>query len=155
MPFIWGQNSNILLQIPESDSIESDIYNAQQQKDIVERNIFGMSDCKKMMPEASDNGSQPYRNAFRCFEMAGGKGYPIISACLYGRRQGWFLSLAYQQGCMCAMLLLPAISQSPGGQLYGWLPLSNAYGIFTVAIRPQTIMPTLFLPSKRNSNLIV
>jgi hypothetical protein len=27
------------------------------------------------------------------------------------------------------MLLLPAISQSPRGQLYGWLPLSNAYGI--------------------------
>ena len=24
-----------------------------------------------MMPEASDNGSQPYRNAVRCFEMAG------------------------------------------------------------------------------------
>jgi hypothetical protein len=41
MPLIWGQNSNNLLQIPESDSIESDIYNAQQQKDIVERNNFG------------------------------------------------------------------------------------------------------------------
>ena len=27
----------------------------------------------------------------------------------------------------------PAISQSPRGQLYGWLPLSNAYGIFFVA----------------------
>ena len=26
--------------------------------------------------------------------------------------------------------LSPAISQSPGGQLYGWLPLSNAYGIY-------------------------
>ena len=25
--------------------------------------------------------------------------------------------------------LSPAISQSPRGQLYGWLPLSNAYGI--------------------------
>ena len=24
---------------------------------------------------------------------------------------------------------IPAISQSPKGQLYGWLPLSNAYGI--------------------------
>ena len=31
-----------------------------------------------MMPEASDKGSQPYRNAFRCFEMAGAKVAPLI-----------------------------------------------------------------------------
>jgi len=31
-----------------------------------------------MMPEASDKGSQPYRNAFRCFEMAGMGLHPII-----------------------------------------------------------------------------
>ena len=34
-----------------------------------------------MMPEASDNGSQPYRNAVRCFEMAGAKVAPLISSC--------------------------------------------------------------------------
>ena len=32
----------------------------------------------KRMPEASDNGSQPYRNAVRCFEMAGMGLPPII-----------------------------------------------------------------------------
>ena len=85
MPLIWGQNSNIIWQIPESDSIESDIYNAQQQKDIVERNNFGMSDCKKMMPEASDNGSQPYSRAFRHREMAGGSDNTHIQPCCYAR----------------------------------------------------------------------
>jgi len=30
-----------------------------------------MHDCKGMMPEVSDKGSQPYRNALGCFEMAG------------------------------------------------------------------------------------
>jgi hypothetical protein len=34
------------------------------------------------MPEASDKGSQPYRKAFRFFEMAGAKVIPIITACL-------------------------------------------------------------------------
>ena len=32
----------------------------------------------KRMPEASDKGSQPYRNAVRCFEMAGMGLLPII-----------------------------------------------------------------------------
>ena len=36
---------------------------------------------EKMMPAASDKGSQPYRNAFGCFEMAGARVAPIISAC--------------------------------------------------------------------------
>ena len=57
------------------------ICNAQQQKDIVKRNNNGMPDIERMMPAASDKGSQPYRNAFRCFEMAGAKVAPIISAC--------------------------------------------------------------------------
>ena len=51
------------------------ICNAQQQKDIVKRNNNGMPNIERMMPAASDKGSQPYRNAFRCFEMAG-KEYP-------------------------------------------------------------------------------
>ena len=33
------------------------------------------------MPEASDKGSQPYRNAFGCFEMAG-KDEPHTKPCL-------------------------------------------------------------------------
>ena len=44
------------------------ICNAQQQKDIVKRNNNGMPNIERMMPAASDKGSQPYRNAFRCFE---------------------------------------------------------------------------------------
>ena len=32
----------------------------------------------------------------------------------------------------------PAISQSPGGQLYGWLPLSNAYGISSIATQHKS-----------------
>ena len=51
------------------------ICNTQQQKDIVKRNNNGMPNIERMMPAASDKGSQPYRNAFRCFEMAG-KEYP-------------------------------------------------------------------------------
>ena len=47
------------------------ICNAQQQKEMVEGNNIEIPDCKEMMPEASDKGSQPYRNAFRWFEMAG------------------------------------------------------------------------------------
>jgi len=32
----------------------------------------------KEMPEALDNGSQPYRNALGCFEMAGMGDTPIL-----------------------------------------------------------------------------
>ena len=34
--------------------------------------------------------------------------------------------------------LFPAISQSPRGQLYGWLPLSNAYGIPSIATQHKS-----------------
>ena len=34
----------------------------------------------------------------------------------------------------------PAISQPLWGQLYGWLPLSNAYGIFYCKIRPNLLL---------------
>ncbi len=33
---------------------------------------------QRKMPAALDNGSQPYRNAFRCFEMAGESDAPIL-----------------------------------------------------------------------------
>jgi hypothetical protein len=47
------------------------ICNAQQQKDIVKRNNNGMPNIERMMPAASDKGSQPYSRAFRHREMAG------------------------------------------------------------------------------------
>ena len=46
-----------------------------------------------MMPEASDNGSQPYRNAFRCFEMAGARIAPNNISLPLGRRHERLLSL--------------------------------------------------------------
>ncbi len=42
------------------------------------------------MPEALDNGSQPYSCPLGDCE-----------PCLYGRRHGQLLSLAYQQGALC------------------------------------------------------
>ena len=52
---------------------------------IVRTGVVGKEDVvgllTMMMPEASDKGSQPYRNAFRCFEMAGMSVARLISAC--------------------------------------------------------------------------
>ena len=47
--------------------------------------------------------------------------------------------------------LSPAISQSPRGQLYGWLPLSNAYGISSVAAQLIIKRITAFLPLQHNT----
>ena len=44
--------------------------------------------------------------------------------------------------------LYPAISQSPGGQLYGWLPLSNAYGISSIEMQHKIKQLSAFLPLK-------
>ena len=81
-----------------------------------------------MMPAASDKGSQPYSRAYGYGEMAGMGLFPIISACPWvGDMSGSCpLPKGKVPGVWCRF---PAISQSPRGQLYGWLPLSNAYGI--------------------------
>ena len=57
------------------------ICNAQQQKDIVKRNNNGMPDIERMMPAASDKGSQPYSRAYGYGEMAG-KDEPHTEPCL-------------------------------------------------------------------------
>jgi hypothetical protein len=44
--------------------------------------------------------------------------------------------------------LFPAISQPLWGQLYGWLPLSNAYGISSGEKQPISIILQLFLASQ-------
>ena len=91
-----------------------------------------------MMPEASDKGSQPYRNAFRCFEMAGMR-YNKNNSLPLGRRHGLLVPLT----CVALVPYLkarfylwvsssPAISRCLKARLYGWLPLSNAYGIIFV-----------------------
>ena len=80
----------------------------------------------KKMPEASDNGSQPYRNAFRCFEMAG-KRHHTPGTLPLGKGQEQHMSPTQGQADIIRETLAPAISQPLWGQLYGWLPLSNAY----------------------------
>ena len=66
------------------------------------------------MPEALDNGSQPYSCLLGDCEMAG-KGLPsIIKACLYGRRHGQLLSLAYQQGALCDVALTSHFEKPKG-----------------------------------------
>ena len=60
-----------------------------------------MPNIKRMMPEASDNGSQPYRKAFRFFEMAG-MGLPSNNlACPW----------VGDMGCVCPL---------PSGKVTGW-----------------------------------
>ena len=49
----------------------------------------------KRMPEASDKGSQPYRNAVRCFEMAGKEMPPNNISLPLGRRHELRMSLTY------------------------------------------------------------
>ena len=65
------------------------------------------------MPEASDNGSQPYRKAFRFFEMAGMGIAPNNIACLYGRRHVLRMSLTYGKVLGVWGSSLPAISPYP------------------------------------------
>ena len=56
---------------------------------------------KKQMPEASDNGSQPYSRADRYGEMAGSGLHGVGESLPMGRRHCLLMSLAYQQGFMC------------------------------------------------------
>ncbi len=97
---------------------------------------------KEKMPEASDNDNQPYSRAFRHSEMAGARIAHIISACPWvgdmvsvcplpngkvsdvgGTLSSHLLSLASRT--------VTVGSQPLWGQLYGWLPLSNAYDIYS------------------------
>ncbi len=55
---------------------------------------------KKQMPEASDNGSQPYSRADRYGEMAGSGLHGVGESLPMGRRHCLLMSLAYQQGFM-------------------------------------------------------
>ena len=56
------------------------------------------------MPWALDNGSQPYRNAFWCFEMAGIELLLFLLPALVVGDIDLILSLAYQQGSVCGCL---------------------------------------------------
>ena len=58
-----------------------------------------------------------------------GRATPHPEPCLVGKGQGLLMSPTQGQADIIWATLAPAISQPLWGQLYGWLPLSNAYGI--------------------------
>ena len=60
---------------------------------------------------------------------------PMIKACLYGRRHVLRMSLTYSKVLCVWVSPSPAISPYITARLYGWLPLSNASGISSVATR--------------------
>ena len=53
-----------------------------------------------------------------------------------GKGQGLTMSPTIKAGYIIGAALPPAISKNLKAFLYGWLPLSNAYGISSVAIYP-------------------
>ena len=92
----------------------------------------------KRMPEASDKGSQPYRKAFRFFEMAGMRVARLISAC------PWV-------GDMSGCCPLPK-GKVPGVGCRSFQPFRSPQGDSCMA-GYHCLMPTAFLPSQHNTNL--
>ena len=62
-----------------------------------------------------------------------------------GKGQGLLMSPTQGQADIIGSNSIPAISQPLWGQLYGWLPLSNAYGISSGEKQPISIILRLFL----------
>ena len=92
----------------------------------------------KRMPAASDKGSQPYRNAFRCFEMAGARVVPIITAC------PWVGDIF----CVCPL---------PMARFRVWVSLSQPFRSpyrGSCMAGYHCLMPTAFPISKRGSKMI-
>ena len=65
-----------------------------------------------------------------------GKQHHIPGTLPLGKGQVLPMSPTQGQAYIIGDNLIPAISQSPRGRLYGWLPLSNAYGIPSGVIQP-------------------
>ena len=81
-----------------------------------------------MMPAASDNGSQPYSRAYGYGKMAG-KDELHTQNLAIGKGHTQLMSPTQGQAILLWATLAPAISRCLKARLYGWLPLSNAYGI--------------------------
>ncbi len=97
-----------------------------------------MSNIERMMPEASDKGSQPYSSPFRGCEMAG-MGMPSNNlACPWVGDMGCVCPLPTRQGCIC----LVSLHQ----------PFRNTQGRFCMA-GYLCLMPTAFLLLQHNTNL--
>ena len=89
------------------------------------------------MPEASDKGSQPYRNAVRCFEMAG-KAIPHTQNLAIGKGHTQLMSPTQGQADIIGDNSIPAISQPL------WGCCMAGY---------HCLMPTAFLPVRNNPYL--
>ncbi len=68
------------------------------------------------------------------------KATPTHGTLPLGKGHGLTMSPTQGQAILLGGNLIPAISQSPRGQLYGWLPLSDAAGIIIL----QFGIPILF-----------
>ena len=68
-----------------------------------------------------------------------GKRYHTPVTLPLGKGQGLLMSPTQRQADIIGNNSIPAISQPLWGQLYGWLPLSNAYGIFYCKTRTNLI----------------
>ena len=73
--------------------------------------IYCVMRINKEMPEALDNGSQPYRNALGCFEMAGESDTTHIQPCLVGKGHTLLMSPTQGQAYIIGGNPIPAISQ--------------------------------------------
>ena len=70
-----------------------------------------------------------------------------------GKGQGLLMSPTQGQADIIGNNSIPAISQPLWGQLYGWLPLSNAYGISSIAMQHKIKQLSTFLPLKTMHDL--
>ena len=72
--------------------------------------------------------------------MAGKSDTPTQNLAV-GKGQGLPMSPTVKAGSYFGGISVPAISQPLKGQLYGWLPLSNAYGILYCETRLKPNCP--------------
>ena len=97
-----------------------------------------MPNIERMMPEASDNSSQPCSSPFRGCEMAG-MGLPSNNlACPWVGDMGCVCPLPTRQGCICVVSLHQ--------------PFRNTQRRFCMA-GYHCLMPTAFLLLQHNTNL--
>ena len=81
------------------------------------------------MPQALDNGSQPYSRAYGYGEMAGESDTHTYKTLLLCKGQELIMSPTQGQAVVIVVTFDPAISKNLKAFLYGWLPLSDARGI--------------------------
>ena len=103
---------------------------------MVEGNNIEIPDCKEMMPEASDNGSQPYSRAYGYGEMAGESDITQNTLLIC---KGQELTMSPTQGQ--AILY---------GGVIPYQPFRNTQGRFCMA-GYHCLMPTAFFPLRHST----